>query len=301
MQRKAIKFSLAEKTGGIALLLALLLSFLGPVPAVFPLSFFLLCCLVAPFLPTVGFFLPVICRGNPQNKQVALTFDDGPSPIFTPILLDLLARYKLPATFFVVGRQAAKYPELIAAILAQGHSIGNHSLRHDPFLMLRRSKTLQEDIHATQEILKKQGIIPLVFRPPVGITNPRLKGVLVQENLVAVNYSCQALDRGNRNVYNLSEKILLRLQPGDIIMLHDLPPQRIRSLCSGFCSVGGVKDGPGARSDYWQKELDHLFAVLKDKYQVVSLEEIIQQPVMMNAPDRSVHYKVKVEKNRVVS
>ncbi len=255
----ALKPSLAEKIGVIALLLALLLFFFNPVLAIIPLSLFLLSCLAAPFFPRYGFFLPLISRGSPENNHVVLTFDDGPSPLSTPILLDLLARHKLPATFFVVGQQAAKYPDLIAAIMAQGHSIGNHSLRHDPLLMLRTSKTLQEDIHTTQEILKKLGVIPLVFRPPAGITNPRLKRVLAGENLLAVNFSCRALDGGNRYIDNLAGKILQRLRPGDIIMLHDLPPHR-KEL-----------------SGYWQQELDRLFVALKANYQVVSLEKIIRQ------------------------
>lgn len=259
MPRRPSKPSPAEISGAVALLLALLLSLFSPTLAVLPLSLFLLSCLAAPFLAGYGFFLPVISRGNPEGKQVALTFDDGPWPTSTPILLNLLARHNLQATFFVVGLQAEKHPKLIAAILTQGHSIGNHSLRHDSLLMLRSPKTLQEDIHATQKILKKSGVTPCVFRPPAGITNPRLKQVLALENLLAVNYSCRAMDGGNRNIDNLAEKILQRLRPGDIIMLHDLPPHR-KEL-----------------SGYWQQELESLFVALKANYQVVSLEKIILQ------------------------
>lgn len=262
MQRNAPKLSLAEKAGAIALLCAGLFFFFSPGLAILPLSLFLLLCLAAPFFPEFEFFLPVISQGNPEGRHVALTFDDGPSPVSTPILLDLLARHKLQATFFVVGEKAAKHPELIAAIIAHGHSIGNHSLRHDPLLMLRTPKTLQKDIHATQDILKNNGIRPLVFRPPVGITNPRLKRVLARENLIAITYSCRAFDCGNRNIRNLANKILRRLGPGGIIMLHDLPPKRQASL------------------GYWQKELERLFAALQENYQVVSLETLIQQPVM---------------------
>ena len=262
MPRRFSEPSPAEISGGAALLLALLLFVFSPVLALVPLSLFLLSCLVAPFLTGYGFFLPVISRGRADNRHVALTFDDGPSPASTPILLDLLARHKLQATFFVVGQQAAKYPELIAAILAQGHSIGNHSLHHDPLLMVRTPKTLREDIHRTQEILIQQGVRPLVFRPPSGVTNPRLRRVLAQENLIAVAFSCRAFDGGNRFIRNLADRILRRLRPGDIIMLHDLPPQR------------------QAWSGDWQKELERLFAALQENYQVVSLEESIRQPVM---------------------
>lgn len=259
---RKIFFSLAEKSGIIALLIALLLFFISPALATVPLLLFLLLCFGAPFFPRFGFFLPIISRGKPGTNGVALTFDDGPSPESTPILLDILARYRLQATFFVVGERAADHPELITDILAQGHAIGNHSLRHDHLLMLRSLKTLQADIHNTQEILKKIGIHPLVFRPPAGISNPRLAKVLAGEGLITVNYSCRAFDLGNRNINKLAAKILARLHPGDIIMLHDLPPHQEK------------------RSEYWQQELEGLFAALRNNYTVVSLEKIIKCPVM---------------------
>lgn len=255
-------WSPAEKYGSGALALALVLFFLQPVLAVIPLVIFLLLCFAAPFFPRSSFFLPVISHATTATEGIALTFDDGPSPASTPLLLDLLARHQLPATFFVVGENAARHPELITAILAGGHTIGNHSLRHDYFLMLRAPKTLQADIHATQEILAKSGVIPLVFRPPIGICGPRLGKALARENLRAVTYSCRALDRGNRDIRDLAGRILRRLQPGAIVMLHDLPPHH------------------KAQTDYWQQELDRLFSVLKETNQVVPLAEIIRGPVM---------------------
>lgn len=243
---------------------ALLLSCVSLSAAAISLLFFLLLCLVAPFVPTWSFFLPVISRG--QGNAVALTFDDGPSPASTPLLLDLLARYRLPATFFVVGAQAARYPELLTQIIAAGHTVGNHSWQHDNFLMLRGSTTMRQDIHATQEICKRSGIEPLVFRPPVGITAPRLGAVLAEQGLVTVNYSCRAMDRGNRNIDNLAEKIISRLRPGDIILLHDLP----------------VSDS--SRQNDWLKELERLFAVLAKEYNTLPLEQVIHRPVMRLLP-----------------
>ncbi len=263
MLEKILKksLSLAEKIGIIALVSALLLLFVSPFLAAVPLFFFLLLCFAAPFFPRFSFFLPVISRGETSVETIVLTFDDGLAPSSTPILLELLARHNLQATFFVVGEKVARYPELIADIIAQGHTIGNHSWSHDYFLMLRSQKRLQEDIHNTQEILKKLGIQPLVFRPPVGIIGPRLGKALVREGLITVTYSCRALDRGNRNIDHLSEKILGKLQPGAIIMLHDLPPYRKN------------------QSEYWQQELDRLFAGLKENYDIVPLDQIIQSPV----------------------
>ncbi len=240
---------------------ALLLFFLRPSLAALPLVLFLLLCAGAPFLPGLSFYLPVISRGQRGIKAVALTFDDGPCPASTPLVLDLLARYQLPATFFLVGEKAARFPELVAEIRDHGHSIGNHSWKHDYFLMLRSRKTLRDDIQKTQKIIKKSGVEPLVFRPPVGITSPRLGEVLAAEGLITVTYSCRAFDRGNRNIHHFADKILRRLQPGDIIMLHDLPTYRKTD------------------SDEWIKELEHLFAALAKDYDTVPLAEIIQRPV----------------------
>ena len=214
------------------------------------------------FVPSFAFFLPVISRARNGQEGIALTFDDGPDPLSTPVILKLLVKYDVQATFFVVGLRAAKHPELIDEILAQGHTIGNHSWDHDYYLMLRPTAKLHENIFKTQDILKQAGIAPYVFRAPMGITGPRLERVLQQEGLIAVNYSCRAFDRGNRDIHNLAAKILKRLRPGDIIMLHDLPPKQ-----EGQMSV-------------WQQELDHLIGNLAAHHSITPLARIICRPVM---------------------
>ncbi|MBU1418455.1 MAG: polysaccharide deacetylase family protein [Proteobacteria bacterium] len=257
----------AEKTGFIACLLAALLFFIGAwFIAILPLFLFLLLCLAAPFFPQHGIFLPIISRGISGSKGVALTFDDGPSPSSTPIVLELLARYNLQATFFVIGEKAARHPELIADILARGHGIANHSWQHDNLLMLRSRRKLRQDIHRTQEVLQQFGIKPLLFRPPAGITNPRLKQVLLDEGLLTVTFSCRAFDQGNKKITNLAQRILQRVKPGDIILLHDVTPQtKIAKNC-------------------WKTELDTLFhALQKNLYPVQPLETLIDRPVMISS------------------
>ena len=256
-------WSVAERTGFLALLTAVLLGFLvAPQAAALPLGLFVVACLGAPFFPRWSFFLPMISRGKPGAREIALTFDDGPSPASTPVLLALLAKYELQATFFVIGNKAAAHPELIAAILARGHTIGNHSLRHDYLLVLRGCQALEEDIRATQDILAKAGIHPLVFRPPIGITSPRLQPVLATLQLQTVTFSCRIFDRGNRKVRHLAARALRQLRPGDILLLHDSPPL---SAESDAC---------------WQNELDQLFSALQRWHHVVPLAELIDHPVM---------------------
>lgn len=263
------RLSRAETCGIAALTLAALLALWQPALAVIPLTGFVALCFAAPFFPQLSFYTEIISRGRAGIKAISLTFDDGPSPSSTPILLDLLARYRLKATFFVVGKQAEAYPELIAGILAGGHSIGNHSYEHSNFLMLHSPESLFSDIEKTQKILAKAGIRPLVFRPPIGIVSPVLVPVLGRMDLKVVNFSCRAFDRGNRNIHHLAARILRHLRPGDILLLHDISPAD-RSLAAD-----------------WRQELDVLFGNLAEQHRVLPLAELIGHPVMVPVPAQS--------------
>lgn len=256
--RQRSRLSQAEKLAAVTLLAAMVLFTISSYLALIPLILFLLLCIVAPFCPQWGFFLPMVSRSVTGHRGVALTFDDGPSPVTTPILLRLLEEYSFKATFFVIGQKAEKYPGLIADIIEAGHSIGNHSWQHDNLLMLRSKKRLHQDISKTQEALENCGVHPLIFRPPVGITNPRLKGVLHEEQLQAVSFSCRAFDHGNRKISNLALRITSKLKPGDIILLHDIEPDTKAAV------------------EQWEKEIQRLFITLKkDTFEIVPLELLI--------------------------
>ncbi len=110
-------FSPAHGVGFIAFLLSGVLFFFDARIAALPLGVFVLFCLAAPFFPQWGFFLPVISRGRRDVKGVALTFDDGPDPDVIFLLLDLLERYEVAATFFVIGKKAEENPALVREIL----------------------------------------------------------------------------------------------------------------------------------------------------------------------------------------
>jgi peptidoglycan-N-acetylglucosamine deacetylase len=219
--------SKGEKIGLAALGSALGMALVDLRLALIPAALFLLLCLIAPFLFRFGFYLPIISRGCTGQRVVALTFDDGPDPATTPHVLRLLAAHHVQATFFVIGKRAAAYPELIQAMLDGGHTIGNHSFRHDFLMAFREQRKIVAEILEAQQVLESLGVVPLVFRPPVGITYPGLGKVLERLGLVAVTFSCRAMDRGNRSIDCLAERILGRVCPDDIIMLHDhLPVDR---------------------------------------------------------------------------
>ena len=226
MKRKQLFRKPAVITGIIFLVVSALLFAVNPFFASAIALFYVLLCISACFFPQTNFLLPVISRGRTGKNLVALTFDDGPAEPTTKQVLDLLDKYSVKATFFVSGINALRYPEIIKDIVSRGHSIGNHSLNHNPFLMLTSFNNLYREISDAQEILQKMGINTQAFRPPVGIVNPKLSPILDKLGMFCVTFSCRAFDAGNLHVKDLASKILKKVKADDIILLHDVPPRR---------------------------------------------------------------------------
>lgn len=241
------------------------LFFIQPLLSIIILAGFIAVCVGAAFFPQTGLLLPVVSRGRPNGRAVvALTFDDGPDPRTTPLLLALLARYKIKATFFVAGRKAEENPRLMEEIIRSGHAVGNHTYSHDVLIMLKTMKKLAGEIDSAQEAIKKSGVVPLVFRPPAGVVNPGLGPLLKKRGLICVHYSCRGFDAGNRRLGRLAEKILGKIRPGDLVLLHDVHP--------------GTR---GFKVEQWLNEMEKIMTGLSEKgLQVVPLSEIIDQPVM---------------------
>lgn len=254
---------MAERIGLLAFSAAFILGAVDLRLATVPLTLFLMLCAMAPFLPRAGFFFPVISRGRTGKQWVALTFDDGPDPATTLLLLELLAEYRIPATFFVTGRRATQYPHLIQQIVSRGHDVGNHSFHHNRYRMFWQSATLAQEISDTQRVLSNLDITSLAFRPPVGITTPAMGKVLARQGLYAVNFSCRAFDWGNRRIDRLADKILSRIKPDDIVLMHD--------------SDAGHPD----RTKQWIREVEKILAGISKKgLTAVPLAQLSGQPVM---------------------
>jgi peptidoglycan/xylan/chitin deacetylase (PgdA/CDA1 family) len=263
--RLSKRFSPAHRIGIIAMVLSLLTAPFSLELAGLPLVLFVALCFAAPFFPGFSFYLPIISR-CPSNKQaVAITFDDGPDPSSTPDILNLLAKYRISATFYVNGQRAERYPHLIRKIVSQGHTIGNHTYSHDNFIMLKSADALKIEIQKAQRVLFQLGVIPYTFRPPVGITSPRLNNVLNQLDMYTVNFNRRAGDRGNRQIHRLSKKILKKLRSGDIIMLHDIPLRNEK------------------KKRQWLTEVENILAgIRKEKLSILPLADLIDQPIMEN-------------------
>jgi peptidoglycan-N-acetylglucosamine deacetylase len=241
------RWSPAERLGIAVLALSPALVIISPRLAIAVWAAFVLICLVMPFFPGQSFFFPVISRGPKGATGVSLSFDDGPDPESTPAVLTLLRRHRLRVIFFVTGERAERYPELIDALLADGHSIGNHSYSHDKLIMFRRSATLVAEIDSTQRVLGAHGVRPHFFRPPVGILTPRYLEALRRTGLTAVTFSRRAGDRGNRRIRGLAGRILRRLRPGDIVLLHDTAPRRPGDLSLWLGEIERLITGIGQR------------------------------------------------------
>lgn len=259
-----------ERLGCGAIGLAVALLIVDVRLAMIPPAGYLLLCLTAPFIPSSSFFLPVISRGASGRNAVALTFDDGPDPVTTPVLLSLLERHRVKATFFVNGGKAVRHPELTAEILAQGHTLANHSFSHDMLGAFKSTQTMAREIEATQAALKAVGVEALAYRPPMGITSPRLGRLMKAKGMVVVNFSCRARDGGNRWVKNLSGRILKRVRADDILLLHDLPPT------------------PPSLLPYWVNEVDLILKGIRNKgLEVLPLADLIGRPVMIASGGRA--------------
>lgn len=237
---------------------------------VVPLGIFVGCCLAAPFFPRIGFFLPVISRGCTGRNMVALTFDDGPDPVTTPLILALLKKQKTSAAFFVIGEKAQRHPELMREILSCGHAVGNHSYSHDVLLMLRSRRTLASEIRTAQQAMSAFDIRPLVFRPPAGITNPKLGSVLRQQGLQCLTFSCRGFDAGNRRIKGLAARILKKVRPDDIILLHDCMPR------------------DPATVERWLNEIEELLAGLAERnLDLAPLEHLIGRPICSRLAEKA--------------
>lgn len=161
----------------------------------------------------------VFRKGTGRN-EFALTFDDGPDPRFTPLLLDLLKKYDAKATFFVVGSNAERYPDLIQRIHDEGHLIGIHNYVHKTNWLMRPA-TVRRQIQRTNDIIYNIiGERSTYYRPPWGIVN--LFDISKRRQVEIVLWSVMFGDwREKLGAQRLTEKMLARLNPGEVMLLHD--------------------------------------------------------------------------------
>jgi peptidoglycan-N-acetylglucosamine deacetylase len=160
-------------------------------------------------------------HGSRDHNRVALTFDDGPDPVHTPALLDVLAELEAPATFFVLGKQVAEHPELARRIVREGHELGNHTYSHR-YLPLQRSRAVTRELAQTDaEIVHATGIVPTLARPPYGGRSPLNVRAFDRSGKRTVLWDVNSFDWKGKSADEIVERVLSRVRPGSIILLHE--------------------------------------------------------------------------------
>lgn len=156
-----------------------------------------------------------------NQKQVMLTFDDGPDPEYTGKVLDVLKKHEVKAVFFVIGKNIAGQESLMERIVREGHLIGNHSYSHAFWFDLWPTSRVKTDLaNCTQSIEIFQPFRKL-FRPPYGVTNPNIARAVRTLGLRSIGWNIRSYDTSIKDVSKINQRILSRLKPGAIILLHD--------------------------------------------------------------------------------
>lgn len=170
-----------------------------------------------------GVYLKAQCKVPVKEKTVFLSFDDGPSA-YTTRVLDVLKRHNAKAIFFLIGENAEKNPELVKAIVAEGHVIGNHSFCHKGTFPLMSSKQIAEDIkHCNQTLSDITGKTPNLFRPPFGVTNPLIASGLKKTGIPfkTIGWDVRSFDTMGGDTDKILNRITDQIEPGSIVLLHD--------------------------------------------------------------------------------
>ena len=156
---------------------------------------------------------------KPHEKQIALTFDDGPDPKSTVQILEILKKYNAKATFFMLGSRVEYYPDTAKAVKAAGHEIGNHSWNHPDLSKMPLASALEEINRTTEIINKVTGEKPTVFRPPYGAYTEQLSKQTIPP---IVLWNVDTLDWKNRDATKLVEEIKKSTTEGSTILMHDI-------------------------------------------------------------------------------
>lgn len=170
-----------------------------------------------------------------QNKEegIILTFDDGPNPSTTPQVLEILNEFNLKATFFIIGKEAEKHPDIVAKIYAEGHLIGNHSYSHSNYMTFFNSKKMIKDFEAARVIIKDIiGVSPNYFRPPLGLTSPKYTKMLDKVNYQSIGWTYRSFDTMIDDKKTLIDKTIKAIKSNNksILLFHDTKNTTIEAL-----------------------------------------------------------------------
>lgn len=156
-----------------------------------------------------------------KKNLVALTFDDGPNPKFTPKILDILKQNKIQATFFDIGNKMLKYPQIVKRQVKEGHLIGNHTFSH-PDLILDSEKSIYKELEKTEKIIEAEtGSRTYLFRPPKGLLDSQIFRAVQQFGYKIVLWGVGVENHKLKTPQELASRVIANTHPGTIILAHD--------------------------------------------------------------------------------
>ena len=184
----------------------------------------------------------VVWEINTKEKLVAITFDDGPHPVFTPQILEILAKYNAKATFFVAGNKAERFPEVLKRVAKEGHEVGNHTYSHLITSKISAVK-LTEELKRTDNII--QGITgnkPILYRPVAGIYNDVIINTAIKNGKFVILWSWDQDPRDWRNppANQITRYVTKGINPGDIIVLHDWHGSEFSQACQTVLALDDI-------------------------------------------------------------
>lgn len=170
----------------------------------------------------MGIYLKALCKNPSKGRVVALTFDDGPDPQYTPRVLDVLKEHNIKACFFCIGSKIKGNEDLLERIKREGHIVGNHSYSHLFSFPLHTSEWIKRDLQMCDFELESNEF--RLFRPPFGVTNPMIASAVKQMEYTTIGWNIRSLDTC-RSKERVIKRIKKRLKDGSAILLHDRLPQ----------------------------------------------------------------------------
>jgi peptidoglycan/xylan/chitin deacetylase (PgdA/CDA1 family) len=163
----------------------------------------------------------VLCRGNPRERAVALTFDDGPHPRTCTAILDVLREEGVRATFFPVGFRLKEYPALLDRMIADGHEVGNHTWDHRRLTAVDPEKARREVRNVRTFVYERTGFTPQLVRPPGGTYDTRVLEMCRDEGFKVCLWTANAGDWKRMHTDEIADKVLEQVHPGSIVLMHD--------------------------------------------------------------------------------
>ncbi|RPJ99340.1 peptidoglycan-N-acetylglucosamine deacetylase [Priestia endophytica] len=161
---------------------------------------------------------------GPYNKaEIALTFDDGPDLVHTPLILDKLKKYDVKATFFLLGENVEKYPNVVKRMAAEGHIVGNHSYDHPNFVKVSNEEYHNQILKTGEMIQKLTGYFPKFIRPPYGFINEENLKWASEQRFMIIQWSIDTLDWKGISAEAITKKVIANAFPGSIILQHSAP------------------------------------------------------------------------------